>query len=403
MSKFLFALLLISAVAVTACSKEEAKAPPHTPPDARVRLTAEERAQAGSLQDAIKMGERNLAWLSHINSKLPADKVLSFSSKATMTGYPIDKPNRYSDKIALARYDLALKEMPVEMYNVLIKGEPFTDQPPVELKTYLAWGLKLDKVYQTSARWIMMQPYLPYLTQVRMKDVRGFYFLSIEPDLENKLRNFKTLAADEQKRLEQWLLLLCFNTEAVELTCEKNLKFEQTGGRIWNFYTKYNPRAKRLFNSFFDITSKRTDITWNDSVLVYPFRDPKNDPVETYLKVNIEDEWKWNGWSLVLKFTPDAATHVEFVAGTTPHVNGLAGSTITMDANAPLTEWDVQWTIRHEFGHSLGFPDCYIEFFEPSSQEIINYQIDTSNLMCSRMGVLQEKHYDELKQAYSVK
>ena len=397
-----FSILLVLVAVVTGCSNE-LKAPPHTPPDERVTLTDKERAQAGSLSDAIKMGERNLAWLSHINSKLKSGPALSFSSKATMTGYPIETPNRYSDKIALDRYELALKEMPAEMYKVLIDGEPFTDQPPVDLKTYLEWGLKLDKVYQTSARWIMMQPYLSYLTQRRKEDVRGYYFLNAEPDLENKLRNFRALTVEDQTRLEQWLLLLCFNTEASESVCSKKLKAEKALDRVLNYFTNYQTTGEQLFESYFDITIKRTDIAWHDSSLVYPFRDPKNDPVETYLKVNIEDEWKWKGWNLVLKFTPDAATHVEFVAGSTPHVDGLAGSKITMDANAPLTEWDVQWTIRHEFGHSLGFPDCYIEFYEPSSREIINYQIDTSNLMCSRMGVLQEKHYDELKRVYTVK
>ncbi len=64
-----------------------------------------------------------------------------------------------------------------------------------------------------------------------------------------------------------------------------------------------------------------------------------------------------------------------------------------------MTEYDVQWTIRHEFGHVLGFPDCYIEFYEQASGEIINYQIDTSNLMCSRMGHIQEKHFAELKRS----
>lgn len=424
MIKFVTSMLLLG-LTVAACSqppeggvRKHRHLIPDIPPDAtsaqlRAELAKQEvaeeqleldlwqRGQASSLDAAIKMGERNLDWLKHINSKLPADQALSFSSKKTMSGYPIDKPNRYSKKIALDRYNEAITKMPEELYRVLIKGEPFTDTPPVKTKIYLEWGLKLDKVYQTAARWKMMQPYLFHLAQRRQQDIRGFYFLNIEVDLERKLRNFNSQTADEQKRLEQWLVLLCLNTEGVALTCQEKLELAKTSRKVWVFYKKYNPRAKKIFDGYFKITSKRNDITWNDNVLVYPFRDPKNGPVETYLKVNIEDEWKWNGWQLVLNFTPNAATHVEFVPGTTPHVNGLAGSKITMDANAPLTEWDVQWTIRHEFGHSLGLPDCYIEFYEEEKKEIVNYQIDTSNLMCSRMGKLQQKHYDELKRAYS--
>jgi len=52
-----------------------------------------------------------------------------------------------------------------------------------------------------------------------------------------------------------------------------------------------------------------------------------------------------------------------FEPGVTPHVNGIGGRIITMDANAPLDDYDVSWTIRHEYGHVLGFPDCYVEFY----------------------------------------
>ena len=90
---------------------------------------------------------------------------------------------------------------------------------------------------------------------------------------------------------------------------------------------------------------------------------------------------------------------LEFEPGTTPHVNG-AGDTITMDANQALNEYDSTWTIRHEFGHVLGFPDCYVEFYDEEAGLMINYQIDTSNLMCSRRGHLQDKHFQQLKKHY---
>ena len=71
-----------------------------------------------------------------------------------------------------------------------------------------------------------------------------------------------------------------------------------------------------------------------------------------------------------------------------------------MDANSPLSEYNVQWTIRHEFGHVIGFPDCYHEFYDATESTMISYQIDITNLMCSRRGHLQQAHVDELRRVY---
>lgn len=42
-------------------------------------------------------------------------------------------------------------------------------------------------------------------------------------------------------------------------------------------------------------------------------------------------------------------------------------------------------TIAHEFGHTLGFRDCYIEYYDTKSSEVIYYELerDKGNLMCS--------------------
>ena len=72
-----------------------------------------------------------------------------------------------------------------------------------------------------------------------------------------------------------------------------------------------------------------------------------------------------------------------------------------MDANQPLTEYDAQWTIRHEFGHVLGLPDCYVEFYIQERGVIMNYQLDIDNIMCSRRGHVKETNVQELERAYS--
>ena len=52
--------------------------------------------------------------------------------------------------------------------------------------------------------------------------------------------------------------------------------------------------------------------------------------------------------------------------------------------SAHETQMNVQWTIRHEFGHVLGFPNCYLEFYDNDTATMVSYQLDVTNLMCSR-------------------
>jgi vacuolar-type H+-ATPase subunit C/Vma6 len=48
----------------------------------------------------------------------------------------------------------------------------------------------------------------------------------------------------------------------------------------------------------------------------------------------------------------------------------------------------------------LGLPDCYVEFFDTEAKEFVNYQIDVTNLMCSRRGKIKKIHYDVMREYY---
>ncbi len=132
-----------------------------------------------------------------------------------------------------------------------------------------------------------------------------------------------------------------------------------------------------------------------------PFATPSRQDVADWLKSNVEDEMHLNGWQMRVDYRNDNnLARIQFEAGATPHVNALGGDHIFMDANRNLNDYEVSWTIRHEFAHVLGLPDCYVSFYDVKREVMVNYQIDTTNLMCSRRGHFQPKHYDELKKHY---
>jgi len=357
------------------------------------------------LSRILDLGKRNLQWLDHMNSLRPESDKIRFTKPGQLTGIPMDKPSVYGEKIILADFAKYQQELPESMRKVLLEGAAMTDQPPLEMDEYIKWGKKTDRLYQITARWIGMRPWLGVLEQRRTKDVRGFYFLGQVQNLKEILPTFSTLPEATKSQYREWLEMMCVNNFGVQSGCRDKVARAEKSNQLLQFYNSLLSASSSLWNSFFRIDQPRDDINWssqNSALATLHFQDPRNERVLNFLRVNIEDEWKTSVWNLKLDFrsTNSDIPRVVFKPGVTPNVNGLGGNIITMDANTPIDEWDVQWTIRHEFGHVISFPDCYVEFYIPEQEAIVNYQLDVANLMCSRAGKLQDQHYQEMKRVY---
>jgi len=387
---------------------------PDIPPDAssqeyRSRLKAlPPKAALDSLDPVVQAGERNLDWLEHINSFLPEGEKLSFTSKETQRGIPIDQPNEYNPTLILAEFIALKNRYPAKMRAVIFEGAPFTNTPPIELKDYIEFSRLLDRSYQSAGRWRLMQYYLPQLEGRRKSDIRGVYFLRRLENRAAKLKNFSTLPEKEKIQIQEWLAGMCFNGTDYLAACQREVKSAVDAKSDLNpLYARWLPNASARYDSFFRIPdyAPRSDFTWEtragEQKLVAPFLDPGKNDVRHFVQHNVEEEWKWGEWKLELPFVQSGLhPYIVFIPGATANVNGLGGDTITMDANQPLTEYDAQWTIRHEFGHVLGLPDCYVEFYQADKQVIVNYQIDVSNIMCSRRGKVKAENVEELKRVY---
>lgn len=358
-------------------------------------------APRDALRAILNVGKRNLDWLDRINqSRTEADR-MDLWTEANTQAYPIEAPSISNRSIIQERWTALLDEMPSAMKDVLLATGTVPNTTPLADAEYLEWARKTDKVYQQASRWLLQEPSLfAYAARAR-DDVRGYVTLTKETDLEAKLAAWANLDAETKQRLTTALIGICKNSGATHSRCSQEIS--RVNGSAADLYRKYFPRARTLYESYFKIGSARRDVRWNDAAnsCQIPFLEPDTQEVRDWLVSNIEDEWKWNGWSLKLAFQPSGnVTYVRFVAGATPNVNGLAGNRITMDANRPLDHYSTRWTIRHEYGHVLGFPDCYVEFYDEAEGVMVNYQLDITNLMCSRRGKLQAKHYEEMRRVY---
>ncbi|MEN9723764.1 MAG: hypothetical protein RJB38_1750 [Pseudomonadota bacterium] len=372
----------------------------------RFLTAAEPSSSARQLQPVLDAGVRNLELLKHLNSGRP-EAPLSLSGPDSQAGYPVDSPRIYNVTIVLDSFSKLRQQVPASIAAIVLDGAPFTADLGMSDENYILSARLIDGVYQLASRWLLLEPYLGQLAWKKKSDVRSYVALSSGPDLTRKLSRFELLSPAEQQSLLKGLFEICFNSPSMtEAICRSELAVARSAKNLHAFYSKHLPAAAQVYSSFFAIPTWRSDVLWPSSApltMTVPFADPGNATILHFLRENIEDEWKWNGWSLRLDFRSSGSvgmTQIRFVPGATPHVDRIAGNTITMDSNTPLTEYNVQWTIRHEYGHVLGFPDCYHEFWDSDLRAMVSYQLDTTNLMCSRRGKLKETHYLELRRVY---
>jgi hypothetical protein len=358
------------------------------------------------LSKVLTAGQRNLQWLQVINQNRPAKDRLSFTVMGQPKTFPVEQSLTYNALILIRRFQKALEQAPAEFKSVLVDGQAMSANPSMDLSEYIQWGTEFDKTYQLAARWTLNAPYLSYFAGQKYMDIRGYYFLSHLPNRQQVLQNFSTLDSTQQQQIFSWLSGMCQNSRQTASTCDENVRRKISQSADLNlYYQQLMAVSANIYDSFFQIQNwlKRQDVRWsstNPSLMMIPFRETESPSVKTFLINNIEDEWKFNTWRLTLQFDPAAAINVKFVPGTYPHVDALGGNNIFMDGNSSLEDWDTQWTIRHEFGHTLGFPDCYVEFYDSQESVMVYYQLEVGNLMCSRQGKFQQRHYAELQRIY---
>ncbi len=358
-----------------------------------------------AITHAIQLGDRLSKWIATINAGRTPENAIRLTSAATRRGIPIDKPNKYSPEIIKKDTDILLSELPQEMKDVVTTTTEFPETLSMSDESFIAFARRLDRIYQSAARYKSVDNYRSYYTSAASKDVRGYYYLQKNKITAQELRDTSVILAEQVSPIKEALALVCLNTTRNISQCKNDVQVAFTNNNVAAFYNKYIARSKANWDAFFKIpkNSRRRDITWTSGATTIPFNTPEIPKFIPYLKNNIEDEFRWEGWSLQLVFGSYAnGPYIKFEPGVVPHVNGLGGNEIVMDSNQPIEEYESQWTIRHEFGHVLGLPDCYHEFYDSTADAYVNYQLDITDLMCSRAGNMNERIFKELQEAYSL-
>lgn len=356
------------------------------------------------ITEAIQLGDRLSKWIQTINSSRPEASAIRLTSALTRRGVPIDSPSIYSPSIIRNESKKILAGLPENMRRILTTSEAFPLNTGMDDESFIKFARLVDKNYQNAARYKSVNLYRAAYIHAGIFDVRGYYYLKQNKITQTTLGNVASLGAEKVKLIKEALSKVCMNSNRETLLeCRKLVDLAHQKKELASIYTKYIARSEEIWNDFFVIPyhARRSDVSWSQNTMVVPFNTPSIAKFTPYLKNNIEDEFRFKEWKLKMNFGvfPDGPELI-FQAGVVPHVNGLGGNQIVMDSNQPIEEYESQWTIRHEYGHVLGLPDCYHEFYDTTLNAYVNYQLDTTDLMCSRAGNMKERIFTELKKAY---
>ncbi|MFW5887488.1 MAG: hypothetical protein ACOCUH_01700, partial [Bacteriovoracia bacterium] len=249
---------------------------------------------------------------------------------------------------------------------------------------------KLYETFKLAARWrTLIYHHQNHYFNKSKKDVRSYLIWQSKQNTENK----------------EWQERLCWNHPQMNPT---NCHIQFTKSKHFNstdiFVKRYLPFAKKAYENLFTLktTNPSAHLEKNDNNYVLHFYLNPNGFNQLFKLAKNAIETIWSFENLKLKI--HSSTHYN-----APTLSLTAGpiSFVTKDRKKLFLSKDIDLnshkamqTMAHEFGHLLGFDDCYVEFLDPKLKSAVYYEVDRNNLMCNTYGVVNSTHGEELIHAY---
>jgi hypothetical protein len=209
--------------------------------------------------------------------------------------------------------------------------------------------------------------------------------------------------------MEALLLDLCtdFNTSSL---CSLELLMNRRNRSVVKFYQNFERKYEQRLSSFFKIKGQTKWSCFKNgekTIIRVPIQSNKilkNKLFGTLsvLKEFVAEKWGNKKVQVLLEEAIDneESLEVSWTEGGLSYVLADEPSRIYLSKSLNFSQLNI--TFAHELGHVFGFPDCYHEFYEKKSNEIIYYSLDKSgrNLMCTlgHQAKIPDSYLDKLVQ-----
>lgn len=350
------------------------------------------------IASAIKAKEK-LDELITLFNRSRVRKINVYSALDTVS--TLDQPLIFSPAIIAQKLESLKAEMKPELKKAIFENGLASINliTEVDIKKY---GSKISGLYDLAIRYDHLIKNKTYYIDRSNKDVRGFYYFQTKKTTAQSLVDFRFFDDSTKRDITSALMGICKNNKIKAYTCQREINTAVRRDNVHAVYSKYINGAIHNWNSFFLIpnTAVRTDVIYRNGILEVPFKSAESKEIQDFL-TTIETTWTKFGVGVSLNFQQaDNIPNFSFKTNAVAHVNKLGGNNIVMNAGSDMNSAGAKFTISHEFGHVLGFPDCYIEFYDEEQDAFINYQLSKTDLMCSSQGKVTLRMKKEVERVY---
>ncbi|MEA9357076.1 hypothetical protein SHI21_12700 [Bacteriovorax sp. PP10] len=263
-------------------------------------------------------------------------------------------------------------------------------------------------LYQNAMRFEGQKCSFPLMTKKKFQDVRPYLEMSdfcIEKNGDGlcSSETIVNLTPAESKFVEEKVIKLCKAFDSSDVNCQAQYiikKQNRTIPALVSLYQKkfQTERYDRLFSlrdSHLKFQCQNNEDVTTMTLKVY------SQHLDVYsisvLTRFVSDTWSRGNFRLAIDIVDHPGSDVVEILPSTTGVSYVPDNNNRKVFLSSIVDFETQKKVlAHEFGHVLGFPDCYTEFFDNQNKDLVYYEIskENTNLMCSlKPGVIVPDDY----------